>query len=523
MNMTSDDHRAELLDRAYRRGYALRRRRRALASIAGLATIAVIVAGVASVSTRHGDRKVSVVQQSTTTTTPPTCVTGADPVPAAEVPTDVAAWAGGAPVIGEGALWTVLSATHVRATPYNGGYNLKFPWLTRPDGPPVIDARRIDGPGTFHADANRSFDARGVFEMSGLEFSTAGCWEVTAHYLSSTLQFRVLVSPTPTDAVFVDQNNGFGLDSTCNVPPAADPVCDFDIFSSSDAGRSWTRVGGERAVAYPGWRGYPDIELAASGSNVWVYGTKSFESHDGGRTVRDAGFGGIASALVPEGNDVWVLSRTCALCTSETLLSAPVNGGQWTTIPGFPDLRDPYVALVRPSATVAYVVGTDTHPDLYRSDDAGRSWQSHPLPPAPPASPRTYTVSLAASGADQVWMLNGGDASGRSQQKALYRSDDGGAHWILVADTGDQREGVGRLPSPGLTQSLTVATPQDIWVAFSRGPFTGSVDGGLHWLDTGIDYHIAGIDFVDPLHGWAWNGDPSYRTTDGRTWEQIKP
>jgi len=324
----------------------------------------------------------------------------------------------------------------------------------------------------------------------------------------------------PSTVVFADENNGLGLDYACNVPAHADPACDFDVLSSSDAGRTWIRVGGEHGIAYAGWRGYPDIEMAASGANVWVYGTRTFESHDGGRTFAEASFDGLVSALVPQGDTVWVASRACALCPTETLLSASIGGGPWTAIAGFPHLGDPYVDLVRPSATVAYVVGRDTHAVLHRTDDAGRSWHSRALPPPPPASARTNTVTVAALGSDQVWMLNGGSAPARDQEKALYRSDNGGQHWVLVADTGPPRPGTGHLPTRGLALVLTVVTPQRMWIPIDRGPFVGSLDGGTHWLDTAITTHVEQVLFVDPLHGWAWNGG-GYRTTDGGDWVPI--
>lgn len=524
--MQPDDRRAELLDRAYRRGYALRRRRRFTAALAVLAAVAVVATGALSLSGGNDTQKVSVEPSPTTVrplAVPSPCptVTSVDAVPTGEVPRDVAAWAHGAPVIGEGGLWTVVSAIHVGGTLDNQIYRLKFPWYTKPNGLPSITGRRLDGTGTFHSDVNLATDSRGAFDVSSLEFSAPGCWEITARFHSSTLKFRLRVSPPPLSVAFLDQHDGLGLNFTCTAPQT-DPVCAFDLLSSNDAGRTWIRVGGVRGIRYPGWRGYPDIELAASGSNVWVYGTRTFESHDGGRTFHNARFDGLVSALVPHGDDVWVATRACALCPTETLVSAPVNGGAWTKIAGFPNLGDPYAELVRTSPTVAYVVGLDSHSPLYRTGDAGRSWQAHVSPPAPPASPRTATVALAALGSDQVWMLNGGVAPGRDQQKALYRSDDGGQHWILVADTAAPRPGVGRLTTRGIGLSLSVVTPQRMWIATSDhpGPLVGTVDGGRDWFDARVPTNIQQVLFVDPLHGWAWNGG-GYQTTDGKNWVPI--
>ena len=115
-------------------------------------------------------------------------------------------------------------------------------------------------------------------------------------------------------------------------------------------------------------------------------------------------------------------------------------------------------------------------------------------------------------------MLNGGSAPGRNQEKALYRSDDGGQHWTLVADTGSAAAGS---RSPPDTRSRVRPDRRDAATdldpARPRGPFVGTLDGGAHWLDTGITTHVEQVVFVDPLHGWAWNGG-GYRTTDGTHW-----
>ncbi len=344
---------------------------------------------------------------------------------------------------------------------------------------------------------------------------------------SPTSRPSVGTSTVPSSIAIADQRDLFGLTFRCAVPPAADPVCEFEVLSSRDAGRAWTHVGGVRNIAYAGWRGYPDLELAADGPNVWVYGTRTFASHDGGRTFRDEHVKGIVSALVPKGDSVWATVQRCALCPTDTLLAAPVNGGSWKSLAGFPDIGDPYVDLARPTASVAYVVGLDTHAVLYRSGDAGHSWQTRPLPPPPPSSSQSNTVTVAALGADQIWMLNGGDAPSRNQEKAFYRSDDGGQHWILVADT--RRAplfGVGHLPLQGIGLSVTVTTSQRIWI-YGSGAFIGSLDGGQQWFDTRVSTHtthyISQVTFIDPIRGWAWGGDANFRTIDGTHWNAITP
>jgi hypothetical protein len=113
------------------------------------------------------------------------------PVTRADVPADVAQWSGDTEVIGSGALWTIRWAAAVAPIQLNGGWYLKFPWYPRPTGLPVITGRRLDGPGTFHADVNPATDSRGTWAVSGLNFSAAGCWQITARYAGSEITFNL--------------------------------------------------------------------------------------------------------------------------------------------------------------------------------------------------------------------------------------------------------------------------------------------------------------------------------------------
>lgn len=120
-----------------------------------------------------------------------TCAVSISVVPRAKVPHDVAAWAQGAAVVGNGALWTIRSAIDVPGSHQSNIWRVKFPWYTRPFGLPTITGRRLDGTGTFHADANPATDARGTWVVSSLEFSRPGCWQITSRYGSSTIRFNM--------------------------------------------------------------------------------------------------------------------------------------------------------------------------------------------------------------------------------------------------------------------------------------------------------------------------------------------
>jgi hypothetical protein len=198
MTMYSEEHRAELLERAYRRGNELRlRRRRWLATLAGVVVIVVAGGSAVAVSDNNDNSRVSVGQSSSskanTSSSPSatTCAASIPVVPRAKLPHDVAAWAQGAVVVGNGALWTTRSAIDVPGSHQSNIWRVKFPWYTRPFGLPTITGRRLDGTGTFHADANSATDSRGTWVVSSFEFSRPGCWQVTSRYRGSTIRFNM--------------------------------------------------------------------------------------------------------------------------------------------------------------------------------------------------------------------------------------------------------------------------------------------------------------------------------------------
>jgi hypothetical protein len=177
--------------RTRRRGDTLRSRRlRRLRMLAGLTVAAVVTGCTPTASSASGNMTRAAEQPPR----PAACAASIVTVPKAKVPSDVARWAGGAPVVGDDALWTIRSAINVPAVRQpHGWYFLKFPWYARPFGLPSISGRRLDGAGSFRADANQAVDARGVWVVSSLEFSHPGCWEVTSRYRSTSTS-----SPTST-------------------------------------------------------------------------------------------------------------------------------------------------------------------------------------------------------------------------------------------------------------------------------------------------------------------------------------
>lgn len=188
--MDSHEHGTELCERTCPRGHTRWLGRGQLAMVAGIVAVMVATGNTVAVSHTRDSPMLSVVQ---TTRASSTCPASIATVPKAKVPRDVARWARGAAVVGDGALWTIRSAIDVSASRQPKGWFLKFPWYARPFGLPNITGRRLDGAGTFHASVDRADDARGAWVVSSLEFSHRGCWEVTSRYRKATIRFHLNV------------------------------------------------------------------------------------------------------------------------------------------------------------------------------------------------------------------------------------------------------------------------------------------------------------------------------------------
>jgi hypothetical protein len=103
-------------------------------------------------------------------------------------------------LVGEGDLWTVRPGRLFYTDGADGWTRLKQPWFRLDDGQLTIEGRRVDGAtGSFRADIPpmeaypRNMNVAG-FIPSGLEFSTGGCWKITARFRDSKVVLHLDVT-----------------------------------------------------------------------------------------------------------------------------------------------------------------------------------------------------------------------------------------------------------------------------------------------------------------------------------------
>ncbi|MGH9018482.1 MAG: WD40/YVTN/BNR-like repeat-containing protein [Acidimicrobiales bacterium] len=255
-------------------------------------------------------------------------------------------------------------------------------------------------------------------------------------------------------------------------------------------------------------------------------------THDGGRDWQmSVGVSTGTLSVSPIGLNVWAVSSVAGLQTSND------GGASWQT--GVQPPLSNMSALSRVTTSEAYVLGCSatlvdgSQPgELARTEDGGRIWQVVALAlPEPPACDGGRS-DLVALSTDDLWLVDFGEPATDMSSKWVYRSDDGGAHWTLMAsvDLGANDAGTGHIMAMGDFGPLSVlaAQPSRAWLAEDRGGLLVTTDGGLTWRPAYDDPDVDAngppdVSFLDATDGWAATGDGLWRTTDGVTWTEIAP
>ena len=339
--------------------------------------------------------------------------------------------------------------------------------------------------------------------------------------IAPTAQIVELSGPSNglTDVYFANVTEGIGMEQDCSLSPTTNTTCSLTIVKTGDGGRRWTPVGHPLHVTYPDSRAsYPFINFATNGKDGWIYGSKTFVTHNGGKTFEESGPPGLVSDLSIVGNKAWALSRPCPPgipgCSS-TVYSAPTNGGPWRAIQGTPVLQYPYLQLLRTSEEAAVLAAQATDATLYVTENGGASWVSHPLP-----NLCAQLQHLAASSMHKIWALCSAGTPTDTQTKELYQSVNAGSTWVLVATSNsDAESGVGRLPVSGIVTQLTSVGSDRLLIALDNGSVIESTNGGRTWAPQGLPANgsVIQLTFTDAQQGWAIlsPNDTLYRTSDG--------
>jgi photosystem II stability/assembly factor-like uncharacterized protein len=228
------------------------------------------------------------------------------------------------------------------------------------------------------------------------------------------------------------------------------------VWKTDDAGRTWTSLfdkGGSSAIGA--------IAIAPSNPNVIYIGGGQPEP----RYDVQAGRGIYRSS---DGGKTW---------TDLGLAETRYVGRIWVSP------TDPNTVLV---GAVGDFFGASNARGLFRSTDGGKTW-SHPIAPggftgvndiaSDPANPGTLFASTWEA-RQYPWQSYFTEISGPAS--AVWRSDDGGAHWRKLSGGGWPAGALGRISLAATRKGGQVRVYADV-DSMDNGGLWRSDDGGDHW------------------------------------------
>lgn len=324
---------------------------------------------------------------------------------------------------------------------------------------------------------------------------------------------------------FADKSHGWLL--------AADGNQNLIVEASVDGGASWART------TVPTIAGPDDVfgsVITFSDSlNGYVQGGGGvlYATHDGAHTWVQAPITDRVLRVSVGPSEDWVVTRCATTDTacSDRLFVSQDHGDHWAERSRLPAGPNTDLSNVVRSGTTAWAYSVDPTlqprtPSILYSSDSGAHWAARPVP-------CVDTAELQVTGAADLWLVCGAQPGGGVELKSVYRSVDGGLHWVTVASNFDATKPIGSVPIGGYVSTLAATSDRDAWIGLSRGATYVSHDRGATWQEVaGLpppESFVSAIDFVDAQHGWAavtvTTGSPNngiYRTIDGgRTWQHV--
>lgn len=366
----------------------------------------------------------------------------------------------------------------------------------------------------------------------------------------------VAVTPTPasTGAVTPTAAPTAGVTPT-TAPPG--PPAQINALWMSDASTGWARTttqlilrtsnGGHNwqdvTPPYPARSAgqLPPAFAFLNGTTAWVavserqqsdgtFPTIVFRTSDAGHSWQEALLPtsqlGVSQVQFVNARDGWVLSSFgggAAGSQAADLFHSTDGGQTWSIVsraPGAFPLHGIKSGMSWISPTTGWVTGSIAIPNtalLYRTQDAGVSWQQQSLPLPSPLGGLTTQPPVFFSATEGL--LPATFTSSQGQNLVIYTTHDGGATWRLSTT----------LSSAGSVWDFL--TMQQGWAVGANGTTLDETsDGGLHWtsMTPGTHFqHISQLDFVSTHEGWAIStataATPALlQTTDGgQTWVQV--
>ncbi len=326
------------------------------------------------------------------------------------------------------------------------------------------------------------------------------------------------------------------------------------VIHTSDAGRSWTRLAHfPLPSAAPLTMQFVDSRHGwisaigpsrCGGLKVPFCSTVLFRTVDGARhwsrlTIPSMNAGAV-TFLDPFHGWLWMSHVPCTTICPQTLYATVDGGITWHPLRGAPRYSwGTSMSWVSPLR--GWVGGGNLHSctsSIFATTDGGRTWKEQLALPK-----HCGTIELGMLDDRRGWAV-GGMASqycamGGCNDYTLYRTVDGGRHWITELVPARNWWAVsgatGGFPEPPL-----FVTPDYGWISFGTGAGPGdggiaiTTNGGRTWRRVLPSYSLgpSAVALINPYDGWissssrlcqtpSCNAALTHTTNGGKTWSQV--
>lgn len=309
----------------------------------------------------------------------------------------------------------------------------------------------------------------------------------TSNAINSVKKVRATIKIDPT------------AESTINLQTFEDPlhgwvVNGHEILATTDGGKMWDKISTVSGEV-------KDIGFVSI-KHGWLFTGDSLQiTDDGGRTWHDE--------TIPQASGI----------TLEQAQFIDDNHG-WVMGTGegafIPDPKNPGSGQI-PSIMV-----------FWSTTNGGKTWTRINVPTQIANNEFQGRCYFSFFSPEQGFLLMGTQPGTGIQGKSLYRTADGGRHWIKATSIGfSASEPKHGLPGQGYISGLDFWNASVGWLSEERGPIYITTDGGKTWhplLSLPPLRNMSDVHFLDSKHGYAIYRNVLFATEDGgTTWRQVYP
>ncbi len=335
----------------------------------------------------------------------------------------------------------------------------------------------------------------------------------------------------PTSVTFVGTKTGFVIGQAGTPGHCSAQFC-TSVARTDDAGITWTGVPAPVTGSSSGSTGVSQIRFLNT-DDGWAFGPELWATHDGGQNWAQVDTHGLrVTVLETVGDRAFAVFATCTGggaafaggCTNFTLYSSPASADSWAPVgaatSGLTDGGLDGAASLALTERVGYLLAPDGR--LFAGPVSGSaSWQ--PVARIPCAVGRAQQNGQPAGallGAENspklILACTPSPVPGGLQQKLIYASPDGGAHWRSIAVAPGQGVATSVAASPAETVVLATDLGMDVLPARSSTwrqlTLTGPPAGGFAFV--GMTTRTQGVALpADPAAGTVW-----FTFDGGQTW-----